>query len=576
MNKKILELGVGNGAFLLSTAKFLDTKFKSELFNDPVEERRKIVQNNLYGVDFNSNAVEFCRNQLKSWIIGTNKADLRTNQNISINNVLNDNIRTGNILLGDILPSGVNDQSSPFIENMKDKKFKSKMGYFHWYEEFPHIFREQNPGFDLVLSNPPYVTKGIPAKDIRLYRRLYKEKIVVNRLNLYHLFFARTKYLLKPNGVAAFLTANSVLTDRFSSKLREFLLSNFQISMILDFVSRRSIFPNILQGTCILVLVHMDNNKSKYNTEVIRTFDLISLKNNLFEKQLIPIKKLVYYSKFIPSPFPSTFKILKILNMNSTKLKNLTKIQSGEIRPADEHIRPFYYKELPENASTSNFDIILNGKNIRPFNVNISPNRHKKRWYLEPDDNKKRLFRKDHARIPRIVFQRITAREQLRRVVAGAITKKDLEKCSRIWVENNINYILLDSSLFQGHLCEDSALGIFNSLLINWYLHQINLTAAIPPADLGLIPIPKEFPLKTEIRNELIACVKKLRNLLVQYPSSSRTLEALCPVCSSRNEIFTQRSKIDELVFNLYDVSVSEKDEILRQMSLHHEHFNHH
>ncbi|MHA2074772.1 MAG: N-6 DNA methylase, partial [Candidatus Hodarchaeales archaeon] len=90
MNKKILELGVGNGAFLLSTAKFLDTKFKSESFNDPVEERRKIVQNNLYGVDFNSNAVEFCRNQLKSWIIGTNKADLRTNQNISINNVLND------------------------------------------------------------------------------------------------------------------------------------------------------------------------------------------------------------------------------------------------------------------------------------------------------------------------------------------------------------------------------------------------------------------------------------------------------------------------------------------------------
>ena len=405
---------------------------------------------------------------------------------------------------------------------------------------------------------------------------MYKDQIVVNRFNLYHLFFARVKDLLKQNGVATFLTANSVLTDRFSSKLRTFLLTNFEIPMILDFVSRRRIFPNILQGTCVLVLINKKTKRPKYETEVIRTFDLTSLYKGIIEKHPIPIDELVYNTKIIPSPFRSTFSIFKIMNKNTTKLKCLIKIQSGEIRPADKKIRPFYYKKLPKEISSTNFNIILNGKNLHPYSVNISPNRQKSRWYLQPIDRKKNLFRKNHAKKPRIVFQRITAREQLRRVVAGIITEKDLEKNTRIWVENNVNYILLDSPLFQEQLCQNTALGIFNSLLINWYMHQLNLTAAIPPADIGLIPIPNNTLSTKEYLKEMKKIVMQLRKALTKYPSSSKILEALCPFCSSENEISDLRSKIDDLVFKIYGFSDQNKSEVLRQLDLHHKYFNHH
>ncbi|MHA2245981.1 MAG: Eco57I restriction-modification methylase domain-containing protein [Candidatus Hodarchaeales archaeon] len=570
---KILDLGVGDGAFLLAAGKFLETIHLTTDTQDLISLKLKLLQRNLYGVDYSSQAVHSCRKELKTWIMGENKSDQSLKITKKVEKALEQKIRIGNVLLGGVFP---NDGENLSVLVQDEESVTKKKRVFNWYEEFPILFNSEKSGFDLILCNPPYVTKDISPGDIRLYRQLYQKQIFVNRFNLYHLFFARVNDLLAQNGISVFLTSNSVLTDYYSSNIRDFLFSNFSIKLILDFVSRTKIFPNVLQGTCILVILKK-NEDSEQKTQIIRTFDMSSLIQGEIAEGCISTSRLFYFKKIIPSPYIKTLDILEFLRKNCVSLKNLFKIQSGEIRPADKKIRPHYFKEITEDYNSSDFEIVLNGKNIGPYLINLNENRQKPRWYRRPMIENERIFREDHAQSPRIVFQRITAREQLRRVVTGKIDKKHLKIHKRIWAENNINYFLLNDDLLSNwFVSAEALLGIFNSLLINWYIHQINLTAAIPPADLGLIPLPRKQSEKHEQWQQLHQKVLKIKKLLQGCSSSSEIFTHLCPVCTSTGELSQLQSEINNLVFLLYELPEIYKTEIMTQLSQHHQYFNHH
>ncbi|UCE12327.1 MAG: N-6 DNA methylase [Candidatus Heimdallarchaeota archaeon] len=561
-NVKILDLGVGNGAFLLAAGKFLELILSKGGSRGPNQIRQTILRENLFGVDFSSQVVNSCRKNVILWISEAGeklKEDMR--------GVVDNHIRVGNVLIGEIFTGENNSQ-------IEESEFEGRKP-FHWQKEFDSVFSSKDPGFNIILCNPPYVTKKISAKDVRIYRQLYKNEIFINRFNLYHLFFARVNELLASGGITAFLTANSVLTDNYSTKIRNYLFSYFTIQLIVDFVSRTQIFPDVLQGTCILVMRKRNGeNLNDHHTQIIRTFDIPSLVRGESVEGWRSTPRLILFKKIIPSPYRKTLEILEFLNTSCVPLKKLCKIQSGEIRPADKKIRPYYFKTLPKNANYADFEIVLNGKNISPYLINIHENRQKPRWYLNPREKEDRIFRQEHAHTPRIVFQRITAREQLRRIIGGKIDQLHLNTHKRIWVENNANYFLLDSTLIKKFVSADALLGIFNSLLINWYLHQINLTAAIPPSDLGLIPIPKELPNK--IFNSLDKNVSTLQTLLKQFSSSSEILTNLCPICNSKGEINDLRSSIDDLVFELYCLSDIDQKEIDNELIKHHSYFNSH
>lgn len=570
---KILDLGVGNGAFLLAAGKFLETIHLTTDTQDLISLKLKLLQRNLYGVDYSPQAVHSCRKELRTWIMGDNKSDQSLKITKKVKKALEQKIRLGNVLLGGVFP---NDRENLSLLVQDEESVAKKKRIFHWYEEFPILFNSEKLGFDLVLCNPPYVTKDISPSDIRLYRQLYQNQIFVNRFNLYHLFFARVNDLLAQNGIAVFLTSNSVLTDYYSSKIRDFLFSNFSIKLIVDFVSRTQIFPNVLQGTCILVILKK-NGTSEQKTHIIRTFDMSSLIQGETDEGCISTLRLFYFTKIIPTPHIRTLEILDFLRKNCVPLKKLFKIQSGEIRPADKNIRPYYFKEITEDYNSSDFEIVLNGKNIGPYLINLNESRRKPRWYRRPVTDNERIFREDHALSPRIVFQRITAREQLRRIVAGKIDKNHLKIHKRIWAENNINYFLLNNDLPSNwFISAEALLGIFNSLLINWYIHQINLTAAIPPADLGLIPLPRKQSKKHEKWQQLHQKVLKIKKLLQGCSSSSEIFTHLCPVCTSTGELSQLQSEINNLVFLLYELPVIYQTEIMKQLSQHHQYFNHH
>ncbi len=210
---KICDPSVGSGSFLRSMAEHILSIYKmiyakinrKWTFNEEMAIKKRIIQENLYGVDIIPNATEICIFQLWLWYIlppncdshESKKKDLEPFPNIQYN------ILIGNALIGyiyspeslknskknDLLSLGkVNNARDELNQSYYEEKIpiniKKKIHMkkflelkpFHWEFEFFEIFKNHG-GFDIIIGNPPWNAVKPLAKeffipyDKRLSRR---------------------------------------------------------------------------------------------------------------------------------------------------------------------------------------------------------------------------------------------------------------------------------------------------------------------------------------------------------------------------------------------------------------------
>ena len=126
----------------------------------------------------------------------------------------------------------------------KDKKLIEKVEattgekrFFHWEIEFPEVFYEQmsgyeqkiqmknNPGFDCVVGNPPYVNVENISKEDREYL-LRSSKWAKGRFDIYISFTGKGYELLSNNGLFGFIIPYPFLYERYGEITRDLLLHN--------------------------------------------------------------------------------------------------------------------------------------------------------------------------------------------------------------------------------------------------------------------------------------------------------------------------------------------------------------
>lgn len=205
-NKKIVDIAVGNGVFLIG----LLINLKEQ---NPTLNLRQIVENNLYGYDLEKVNVEYTKLNLKLLLeyYGENTDKLKLN------------IEQANSL----------------------EKFKNKK------EEF-----------DIILGNPPYVKQ----QNLTIDHRKYLEenfKTINSNFNLSYAFLETIVNLLKPNGIAIQVVPNNLLKLKSASTLREYLIQNKVLDSIVDF-DKYKIFKDIGTYTMVLKLSKKDNKELKY------------------------------------------------------------------------------------------------------------------------------------------------------------------------------------------------------------------------------------------------------------------------------------------------------------------------
>ena len=136
-----------------------------------------------------------------------------------------------------------------------------------WPEAFPAVFAKG--GFHVVVGNPPYRNVDTPqagddpAAHAAFKRYLRTPKNTPGRLewanhyrrmcDLYHLFFVRALWALRPGGVLAFVTSRTWLEGWYADQLRGFLLEQSTVIRIVDYGSR-VLFEGTDIPACVVLL----------------------------------------------------------------------------------------------------------------------------------------------------------------------------------------------------------------------------------------------------------------------------------------------------------------------------------
>ena len=233
-------------------------------------EKKRILLNNIYGVDIDDQAVEVTKLSLLLKVLEGESQMHLFHERILPD--LGSNIKCGNSLIG---PDFYENQSMDLF----DEKERYRINVFDWKAEFPEILGGANPGFDAVVGNPPYIrlqTMQIPELDY--YRQTFISAGQGN-YDIYIVFIEKGFCLLRKQGVFGMILPHKFFQADYGQKIRKFISDRKAIYEIVNF-STNQIFEKATTYTCLLFL----ENYSHASFRNI-TFELGSnIKQRLFIK----------------------------------------------------------------------------------------------------------------------------------------------------------------------------------------------------------------------------------------------------------------------------------------------------
>jgi hypothetical protein len=271
---RMLDPACGSGSFLINAYQYLlDWHLNWYIQNDPtkwtkgrrqalvqmgnawrltIAERKRILVENMYGVDIDAQAVEVTRlslllkvlegetdQTLQPLLFGLRERALPD---------LGDNIKCGNSLI-----------SSDFYRQpelpMLTEEERQRINVFDWDGEdgFPEIMA--SGGFDAVIGNPPYIfTRELLSSAERNYFAK-KYSLSWEKHNTFFLFMEAQLKLLKQNGRGSFIVPNSWLTIESGQLIREKIIEH--LDAVVDF--NYLVFPKVSMEPSIFVVTGRKN-----------------------------------------------------------------------------------------------------------------------------------------------------------------------------------------------------------------------------------------------------------------------------------------------------------------------------
>ena len=265
---KIVDPACGSGSFLLGAYQFLLTWHKDYYNQYPnkknpltpdknltTEEKKRILLNNIFGVDIDINAVEVTKlSLLLKCLEGETNASISHQMTMFRQRVLPSlefNIQIGNSLI-----------DLDIYSNELDFGEERKIKPFSWKKAFPEVFEQG--GFDVVVGNPPYV-KEYTHREIFVYiKKSHLAKYYQGKMDLWYFFVCHGIDILNTNGKLGVIVPNNWVTNAGASILRNKVITESSISNIVDFGSYM-VFENASIQTMVLLLDKIIKNNYTFD-----------------------------------------------------------------------------------------------------------------------------------------------------------------------------------------------------------------------------------------------------------------------------------------------------------------------
>lgn len=274
---KILDPACGSGSFLIGAYQYLldwhlkeysnnPEKHKKVLYQGPAgdwrlttAEKKRILLNNIYGVDIDTQAVEVTKLSLLLKVLeGENEETLNVQMRLFHERALPDlgnNIKCGNSLIG-----------PDFYENQQlgllDEEEAYRINAFDWKAEFPEILSEHG-GFDAVIGNPPYIRiqalKEWAPIEVEFYKKHYISASKGN-YDIYVVFVEQGLNLLNKKGRLGFILPHKFFNAKYGQPLRELISKGKHLSHVVHFGDQQ-VFTGATTYTCLMFLEKAGNKQ---------------------------------------------------------------------------------------------------------------------------------------------------------------------------------------------------------------------------------------------------------------------------------------------------------------------------
>ncbi len=211
-------------------------------------EKKRILVNNIHGVDIDAAAVEVTKLSLLLKVLEGETGEIAQRDFLKererILPDLANNIKCGNSLIGPDF------YDQPEMDLLDDEA-RFRVNVFDWESAFPEVFKQG--GFDSVIGNPPYVQLSMDEfKDDTVTAYLKRAfSLSGGRANTFAFFFEQSRKIAAPRGMVSFIVPNTLLTQEGYEELRKRFVYETSIRKLIQ--SKGQIFIGAVVETVILV-----------------------------------------------------------------------------------------------------------------------------------------------------------------------------------------------------------------------------------------------------------------------------------------------------------------------------------
>ncbi len=478
---KICDPACGSGSFLLGAYQYLmdwhrdfyvnngPEKYKKELYKAAsggwrltIQERKRILLNNIHGVDIDSQAVETTKLSLLLKVLEQETEEsLKTNMNLFHERALPDlggNIKCGNSLIGQDYFDG----TMAFLTEDE----RQSINPFDWHSAFTAVFAGKESGFDAVIGNPPYDvlekdrTKSTwPHSALSRYIKSNNEYLPAlgGKLNLFRFFIIKSLSMVRRDGYYGMIIPLALLGDTSCSRTRLHLIQSSKTLEFECFPQKDNKNKRVFYGAKLstVIVVSRVDKLSKSNTKMrIRVYPWNRFDDPYLENSLTfsDIEVLDPINLPIPLTDKNNWEVCKkITSLPDVillgKLKDYS-VNRGEIN------QTIYRKYICTDKKMAR---LLKGMEVGRYHTRDKFSQGFREWFDEKSFLKSNKA-KNNVNERRIAIQRITGVDEKLRIVATIVAPP-------VYFADSTNSIVINSSSCYSL---EYLLALLNSTLFQW------------------------------------------------------------------------------------------------------------